>query len=118
MHITLHPIRQDRRPEIVRKGDALVIDGEVFDFAPLPEGAELPRAAIDSPCFVGPVRREAGRICLGLLLAHGAGAPGATLFPAALELTGDGPLPLPPFAAGPEETESAETEPGETQNED
>lgn len=109
MHITLHPIRQDHRPVIRRQGDALIIDGEVFDFAPLPEGAELPRAAIDCPHFAGPVRREGGRLHLGLLLAHGAGAPQATLFPEPLDLGGDDPLPLPPFDA--EET-------GEARNED
>lgn len=96
MRIELTPIRADGRPEVLRDGEALVIDGERVDFADLPEGGSV---AVASPWIVGDVRREGGRLHLTLLLAHGGDAPEETRFAAPLDDPPDGPLALPPFAA-------------------
>ena len=37
-NICFSPVRGDRPLTLAKQGAALVIDGEVFDFAPLPEG--------------------------------------------------------------------------------
>ncbi len=100
MHISFSPMRHDARLVLSRKGDALTINGEVFDFAPLPEGASLPAAAINSPWFADNVTRIDGVLHLSLILPHGLSAPMETLFPAALAVTGDGPITLPPYSLG------------------
>ncbi|OWV58337.1 hypothetical protein CDZ98_15060, partial [Mameliella alba] len=48
MQITLSPVRREGRPTLERLGDALVIDGETFDFSGVPEGAQLPAEAVAS----------------------------------------------------------------------
>ena len=88
---------------LARKGDSLVIDGQVFDFAPLPEGGSLPASAIDCPWFAGPVQRIDGALHLVLILPHGMPAPAETLFPAAVTVARDGPVTLPPYDLGDSE---------------
>ncbi|WP_439526171.1 hypothetical protein [Roseovarius mucosus] len=97
MLITLSPARRDTPLTLSRNGDVLTINGEVFDFTPLPEGATLPREAIASDWFAGPVERVGGTLRLTLVLPHGANAPQETLFPAPLTLTGNGPVALPSY---------------------
>jgi hypothetical protein len=97
MQITLSPARRDARLDLSRNGDTLTINGEAFDFSPLPEGATLPAEAIASDWFAGPVERVDGELHLTLVLPHGADAPQETLFPAPLTLTGDGPVTLPSY---------------------
>lgn len=74
MQITLFPIRTDVRFKVSRKGDSLIIDGEVFDFSALPDGAELPASAVSHDAFCGSVRREDGQLLLSLLHPHDATA--------------------------------------------
>lgn len=104
MKITLSPQRGTAPVTVTRTGDALTIDGETFDFSPLPEGGELPVEAIGSDHFHGPARREGGVIHLVLRLPHGPDAPPETRFPQPVTPEGDGPVPLPPFDAPQEET--------------
>lgn len=96
MHIHFSPIRMDTRPTLVVRGDALIIDGETYDFEAIPEGATLPRKAINSPWIVSDVMRINGELHLTLLLPHGPIAPVETRFPADLEAISDGIVPLPP----------------------
>ncbi|MGX0876212.1 hypothetical protein ACSSV4_000887 [Roseovarius sp. MBR-154] len=105
MQITLSPSRRDTALELSRNGDTLTINGETFDFSPLPDGASLPTEAIGSDWFAGPVERVGGVLRLTLILPHGANAPEATRFPAPITLTGDGPVSLPPYEI--EETDDA-----------
>ncbi|VDS08856.1 hypothetical protein PARHAE_02041 [Paracoccus haematequi] len=79
-------------------GDVLTVEGATYDFGPLVEGDILPRGAVECPWLVSDVIRDGGHICLTLILPHGPGAPQETLFPAAIIVTGDGPVALPPFA--------------------
>jgi hypothetical protein len=96
MHIIFSSTRRDTPLELNRSGDALTINGEVFDFSPLPDGATLPAEAIEGDWFAGPVERVGSVLHVALILPHGANAPEKTLFPAPLTLTGDGPVSLPP----------------------
>jgi hypothetical protein len=104
MQITFSPVRDDRALTLARKGDALIINGEAFDFARLPEGAVLPASAIASAWFTGSVRRAKGEIQMSLILPHGARAPQERLFPKPLRVTTDGAIDLP-LQDGPEARE-------------
>ena len=96
-NICFSPVRGDRPLTLAKQGAALVIDGEVFDFAPLPEGATLPRRAVDCPALASDVERSGDEICLTLRLPHGVHAPQNTRFPAPVTVDADGPVSLPPF---------------------
>ena len=98
MHISLSPyapIEYGRPVTVVKSGDTLLIDGEQFDFSPLPDGATLPAEAIDSVHIVGPVSRIGGELHLTLRLPHGPNPSPAVAFPEPLIVTEDGPIELP-----------------------
>lgn len=98
MKLIFSPIRTEARLEVSVSGDVLVLNGEAFDFAPLPMGAVLPCAAVGSEWISGDIARaEDGTLTVPLLLPHGALAPEETLFPQPMDAT-DGPVPLPPYA--------------------
>lgn len=48
----------------VKRGEALVLNGEEFDFSPLLEGATLPVQAISSDWFIGDATREGSVVTL------------------------------------------------------
>lgn len=98
MIVNLAPRRGDRRYTASVDGDVLTVDGTAYDFSPLPEGGELPRAAVDCPWLAGDVRREAGQIVLTLILPHGPLAPQGTRFPAPIRQDA-GVLNLPDWGA-------------------
>ena len=95
MQITLTPQRRADTLTLMRSGDVLTINGDAFDFAAIPEGGTLPRDAVACDWLAGDVTRSGGVLHLTLILPHGADAPQATLFPAPITLTGDGPVTLP-----------------------
>ena len=102
MIIKLSPVRMDETLTISRAGDILTINGEPFDFSQLLEGATLPKSAISSEHFVGPVERINGELHLTLRLPHGANPPQHVAFPEPIHVTEDGPVALP-FDAPQEE---------------
>ncbi len=95
MKIDLTPIRSDATLSLVRTGDTLSINGISYDFSPLPDGARLPRTALDCPWVASDVERSDNRICLTLFLPHGPEMSLATRFPAPIIDPADGPVPLP-----------------------
>lgn len=95
MYITLSPIRMDETLTAARTGDVLTLNGEAFDFGPLPEGATLPAEAIDSEWIVGPVSRIDGDLHLTLRLPHGPNQSKAVAFPRPLVVMVDGEIDLP-----------------------
>jgi len=97
MHIILSPLRDDRPLRLSRHGDVLTIDGQAFDFGPLPAGASLPPDAIACDRIAGHVRRSAaGALTVPLVLPHGPNAPEQSRFPQQISLTEDGVVTLPP----------------------
>lgn len=84
MIFTLSPIRMDATLDASVSGDILLLNGETYDFGPLPEGASVPKAAIASDWIAGEVRREAGNLHVTLIWPHGADAPQSALFPETL----------------------------------
>lgn len=97
MQISLSPMRRDDRLELIRKGDILTINGEVFDLSGIPDGATLPQEAVACHWLASDIERINGDIHLTLILPHGADAPQDTRFPATLTLTEDGPVSLPEY---------------------
>ncbi|HBW09466.1 MAG: hypothetical protein JL55_18945 [Pseudomonas sp. BICA1-14] len=95
MHITLSPVRLDETLAANRAGDVLTLNGEAFDFGPLPEGGTLPAEAIASDWIIGPVSRIDGELHLTLRLPHGPNPSRAVAFPEPLTVLEDGPVPLP-----------------------
>lgn len=105
MHIILSPVRLDDTLIVSKSGDVLTINGEAFDFGPVPEGATLPAEAIASDWIVGPVSRIDGDLHLTLRLPHGPNPSEAVAFPEPIHVTEDGPIPLP-FDPKPEVIEN------------
>lgn len=95
MQITFSPFRSNRVLTLERAGDTLIVNGEAFNFAPLPEGGKLPREAIENMWFVGPVERIGGVLHMTLMLPFGADAPEAARFPEPITVIEDGPIVLP-----------------------
>lgn len=95
MQITLSPVRLDETLTATRAGDVLTLNGEAFDFGPLPEGATLPAEAIASDWIVGPISRINGELHLTLRLPHGPNPSQAVAFPEPIRVTADGLIPLP-----------------------
>ena len=97
MNITFIPQRRDDLLTLERDGDVLILNGERFDFTPLPDGATLPRDAIACSWLASDVERIGGALHLSLILPYGAGTAQGLLHPAPVIDPADGPVPLPPM---------------------
>ena len=70
MQIEITPQRSDAVMRASASGDVLTINGEDFDFGPLPEGYTLPQEAVSCPYVLGTVTRRDGVIRLRLILPY------------------------------------------------
>lgn len=95
MLINFSPIRSDRALEITKTGETLTINGIPYDFSQLPNGATLPREAINCQWVCGDVERTNGELIIPILLPHGPNASEAARFPVPITVTEDGPIALP-----------------------
>jgi hypothetical protein len=95
MLINLSPQRREDILTISKTGDTLTINGIPYDFSPLPNGATLPREAIDCEWIVSDVNRVNGEIELTILLPHGANASHEARFPEPIIKNDDGQVVLP-----------------------
>ncbi len=95
MQINLSPQVRADALEVRKDGDKLTINGELFDFTPLPEGAVLPIAAVDCEHILGDVTRANGRIVLTLRLPTAWDAPHEAAFPQPIIDPPDGAIALP-----------------------
>ena len=95
MLINLSPQRREDILTISKTGDTLTINGVSYDFSQLPNGATLPREAIDCEWIVSDVNRVNGEIELTILLPHGANASHAARFPEPIIKNDDGQVVLP-----------------------
>jgi hypothetical protein len=103
MRINLSPQRRNdnltlRRNDnltLRRDGDALVINGAVFDFTPLSEGAVLPREAVDCPYLADDVTRQGGAVQITLVLPIGMDAGEGARFPEPILDPANGAIALP-----------------------
>lgn len=95
MHLTYSPQRRDVVLNLVKDGDALIVNGQTFDFSVVTEGATLPAEAIESDWFVGPVERVAGELRVTIALPHGPNPSHAVAYPLSRTVTTDGPIDVP-----------------------
>ena len=95
MLINLSPQRREDILTISKSGDTLTINGVSYDFSQLPEGATLPKEAVDCEWIVSDVSRINGEIELTILLPHGANASHEARFPQPITMTTDGQVVLP-----------------------
>lgn len=95
MHITLSPQRRDDTLKIVKAKEVLTINGKKYDFSVVPEGALLPKEAVDCPWIAADVERIEGILHLTLILPISADASEAARFPAHIIDPADGPLEFP-----------------------
>lgn len=95
MKINLSPQRRDDTLAVVKEKDTLTINGVTYDFSVIPDGATLPKEAIDCEWIVSDVERINGELEFTLLLPHGAEASEAARFPVPIINPADGILELP-----------------------
>jgi len=95
MKLLFSPQRRDDVLILSKSGDALTVNGTVYDFSPLPDGATLPREAIDCEWVCGDVSRINGELEIPILLPHGPDASEAARFPEPMAVTIDGEVVLP-----------------------
>lgn len=95
MKITLSPQRRDDTLDVIKSGDTLTINGVAYDFSVVPDGATLPRDAVDCAWLVSDVERIDGVLHLTLILPHGADASYEARFPTHLLDPADGLLEFP-----------------------
>lgn len=96
MIINLSPAYGAPPIEVTKSGDALTINGEVFDFSDLPEGAEIPAFSVPCDYIVHPVSREGGHIVLTLQMPYSGHNPSsAVTHPEPIIDPPDGVIALP-----------------------
>jgi hypothetical protein len=108
MIVSFSPVLKEEKLKVEVSGDTITVNGEVFDFSPLPEGATLPNSAIESKWIVGDVTRKNGVINLMIVLPHGLNAPESTRFALPIFVFKDGPLTLPVYDIVVKEEKSEE----------
>ena len=94
MKLLFSPQRRDDVLTISKSGDALTVNGTVYDFSPLPDGATLPKDAIGCEWIWGDVERVNGELVIPIILPHGPDASEAARFPEPMNVT-DGEVVLP-----------------------
>lgn len=99
MKISLAPQRRDDRLTLSKAGDTLTINGSVFDFSSLPDGATIPAGSVPCDWIVGPIERAGGALTLTLLLPHGPNPPPHVAFPDPMIDPPDGEIALPTMEA-------------------
>lgn len=80
---------------VSKRSDVLTINGERFDFRPLPDGATLPSAAIDCEWISGDVTRVDGQLIITLRLPLDQDSSPAACFPADIINPPDGNVSIP-----------------------
>lgn len=101
MRISFSPQRRNDTLSVIKDGDKLRINGELFSFAALPDGATIPAGEVPCEWIAGPVERIDGEIHLTLTLPHGPNPSKEVAFPSDLVNPPDGPLAIPSNAEEP-----------------
>ena len=99
MKINLIPQRREDSLHVIKSGDVLTVNGEVFDFSPMGDGDTLPATAINSFWFLNKVERIDGELEMTLLFPNPWNYSQEQAFPVPLVGVPDGkvvfPAPLP-----------------------
>lgn len=95
MKINLSPQNRPDTLLIVKAGNKLTINGELFDFSSMVDGDTLPASAVASEWLVGDVHKANGELELTLILPLPINYSPAQAFPMPLVISADGPVALP-----------------------
>lgn len=95
MHITFSPQRREGALSVIKDGDKVRINGELFSFISLPDGATIPAGEVPCEWIVGPVERLDGVTHLTLVLPHGPNPTPQQAFPQPIVNPPDGQLEVP-----------------------
>ncbi|MDT8245444.1 hypothetical protein RQ698_11025 [Pseudomonas aeruginosa] len=99
MRITLSPVfvlpGESIAMDLAVYGDAVHLNGEVYDFSPLPDGGELPAGAIPGEIFFGVISRQGREIVMTVRLPVDETSTEVALYPDPIHVTEDGPVELP-----------------------
>jgi len=95
MIIRLSPQRRNETLKLEKDGDAIIINGERFDFHNLEEGARIERGDIESEYICGSVSKIKGKVHLTVILPHGKNASRERRFPDLIIDPPDGVIDLP-----------------------
>jgi len=95
MHIAFTPQRRNGALTVIRDGDKLRINGDLFSFISLPDGATIPAGDVPCEWITGPVERIDGEIHLTLILPHGPNPSQAVAFPSPIIDPPDGDIAVP-----------------------
>lgn len=95
MRITFLPQLRDGVLTVIKSGDQLSINGELFSFEALPDGATIPAGKIPFEWIFGEVERINGKVNLTLFLPHGPSPSASVAYPEAIIDPPDGPLSIP-----------------------
>lgn len=106
MRISLSPMRRDDELTVIRDGDKLRINGDLFSFISLPDGATIPAGNIPCEWITGPVHRIDGEIHLTLILPHGPKPTPEQAFPTPIINPANGVIALPQNAEEPADVDA------------
>lgn len=96
MRISFAPQRRDDTLTLEKtSGDRLRINGELFNFNPLPDGGTIPEGEIPCDWIIGPVERIDGEVHVTVVLPHGISPAQNVAFPEPIVVNEDGPITLP-----------------------
>ena len=95
MKISFVPQRNDNALTVSKAGDVLTINGEVFDFSSLPDGATLLDGDVPCEWITRPITRVEGQLQLSLILPHGPNPSVEILLAPPLINPPDGPVAIP-----------------------
>lgn len=94
--IALSPQRSDDQLSLEVSGQTLIINGDEFQFASLPDGATIPRDDFPADCFItDDVQKIDGVIHVTVILPHGPNPSVEQAFPEPIAVSVDGPVTLP-----------------------
>lgn len=89
------PINLEEVLRITKRSDVLTVNGERFDFRPLPDGATLPASAIDCDYIQHDVQRVNGDLIIAFRLPIAPDASHAACFPRDIINPPDGSVSIP-----------------------
>jgi len=95
MKVKLSPTTSDEILSVVKAGQTLTVNGELFNFIPMNDGDTLPSSAISSKWFYGDVDKEDGELILTIFLPNPWNYSLEQAFPIDLVNVPDGPIVFP-----------------------
>lgn len=95
MKIILSPQRREDTLKIVKQGATLFINDEAFSFLRMGDGDTLPREAIKSEWFAGPVEKLNGELIVTLVMPNPWNYSHDQAFPEPISDVPDGVVDLP-----------------------